>query len=494
MTRPFALASFVVLLAGCPGPSTPGGDAGLDAAGSSDAGDGGASDGGDAAIGPGTDGGGLVDSAVDGGGGGADTGLDGGSGSDTGSGGVDADVDAATDAFVSGDGSPEIDSALDGGRDAAIDGGTDAARADAYAAACRNSIHDVGELCFFSSTIVRSLDTFVLSDVQIGDLNGDLFPDVVFGDDTSPSGVLGALVHQTGGSYVTTMLDVAVGPADIALGDVDGSGLDAVLGHTRTSAVTSAHGLNSGSFTLTHTYTRTDLAGAVTLGHLDSNTRLDLLETTQHMAVRVSSGAGDGTFGAPMDVATTCIPTRVAIADARGDGLADLFVGGTRSGGLGEIDVIGRMGDLTFAGGVTFTLGSTLNAMAVGDVNRDGAMDVVWGGQSGVALVRSGGTSGTGYDVLPAFDATFNVYDVELADLDDDGDLDVIASGLGSAAVLRIYLNDGTGTFGAPTPVPVSDTPRRIAAGDLNHDGAIDLALVLSGATDHGIALVMQEP
>ena len=67
-----------------------------------------------------------------------------------------------------------------------------------------------------------------------------------------------------------------------------------------------------------------------------------------------------------------------------------------------------------------------------------------------------------------------------LDDVDRDGRLDLIATNWNYEA-LSVYRNRGDGRFAAPTRQPTGHGPTRLANGDFDGDGVVDLA-VLSGA------------
>ena len=76
----------------------------------------------------------------------------------------------------------------------------------------------------------------------------------------------------------------------------------------------------------------------------------------------------------------------VAVGDLNGDGALDLAVG-TGSG----VAVLLGQGDGSFQEARTFGVGNAANSVVVGDLNGDGALDLAVGTRSGVAVLLGQG-------------------------------------------------------------------------------------------------------
>lgn len=211
--------------------------------------------------------------------------------------------------------------------------------------------------------------------------------------------------------------------------------------------------------------------------------------------ILVRLGRGDGTFGDVQRSAGPVSPQDTFFADLNGDQHPDLVA--TRS--FGGADAYTSAGDGTFMGSTATVPGDARSpGGAAGDFNGDGRtdlailvrdegatyMNVSFGNADGsMTFVKSYGLMPT--SVLPSA--------VAAGDLNGDGKLDLVITGShgGQAGVIP-HLNDGTGTF-LPRP-PVAAGVAAIALVDVDGDGKLDAftggesVVLLRGTGDGGFA------
>jgi len=127
-------------------------------------------------------------------------------------------------------------------------------------------------------------------------------------------------------------------------------------------------------------------------------------------------------------------------------------------------------------------VGATPLALATGDFNADGKLDLVvanlYSSDVSVFLGKGNGT----FEPAVNYNVRSDPYSVALGDFNGDGrvDLAVVNDGSNSVSVL---LGKGDGTFQAALNYGTGPQPTSVAVGDFNRDGKLDLA-VTSFASD----------
>lgn len=381
-----------------------------------------------------------------------------------------------------------------------------------------------------------------------GDFNGDGNPDLVTlnsvvipcttpGTCQNPSYVVTTMLGDGAGNFSLANVTAPLGfvPSSMAVGDFNGDGkLDLALmspalpcapscATSPTITPTILLGDGTGKFTdlrpaPTGTPISGPIRGSLMVGDFNGDGILDIVtpDLTTLGNIAVFLGDGKGGFSSSDIHSGENLPViLLAGGDFNGDGRLDLalvslppFACPTCSPGSAALTIL--LGD--GAGGFTVgpasvSVGPNPTAIAVGDFNGDGRLDLAVANscinnpdcQSGWVTVLLG--DGTGNFIrsgsisnLPQGASTMLT-----GDFNGDGNLDLA---LGEYP-LTILLGDGSGGFSANpallTPAPAGYA---LAAGDFNKDGRLDLVLAgsadlaasssIPGSSDNGISVLLQ--
>lgn len=245
-------------------------------------------------------------------------------------------------------------------------------------------------------------------------------------------------------------------------------------------------------------------------GKFRTGSPADLIYISQYsspLSVAFIPGNGDGTFGAPVTLATVPVPYQLVSGDFNADGKLDFAVFGYASGNSSattEVDVFLGNGDGTFMHLPAQTFAALAPASAwpsqliAGDFNHDGKLDLLID-NSGVDLDLALGNGDGTFRAPTTIESNFGPPVV--ADFNHDGYLDLAqpedpdanitenalltAGGPNSVPAATVYLGGPGGTFtkqATYTMAGVLGSPY-LLVGDFNGDGNPDIALPYIPAT-----------
>jgi|GEM_PF-6922037 len=193
----------------------------------------------------------------------------------------------------------------------------------------------------------------------------------------------------------------------------------------------------------------------------------------------------NGTYSGSDITADMNLTVAVALGDVNGDGLLDLVAGNHAEPNRlylnnGTADPFAGVNGSDITADMNLTV-----AVALGDMNGDGLLDLVVGNDDETnRLYLNNGTADpfagvNGSDITADANRT---YAVALGDVNDDGYLDMVVGNYGEPN--RLYLNDGTGNFsGSDITADTYDT-FAVVLGDVNGDDHLDLVVGNEGQTN----------
>ena len=250
--------------------------------------------------------------------------------------------------------------------------------------------------------------------------------------------------------------------------------------------------LNSGLFEPYEVYPTGSRPEAVAVGDVNGDGRNDAVMTTSFnfddvndyklfVLLQGESGQLSPPIKYPTQGSYTNRPLSVDVGDVNNDGLVDVVVGNSKASL--EVFIQTSTGELE-ASALYPTAFSTV--IKIADLNNDGLLDVAgigWGGSDVAVFLQN--TNGT-LDAGLTYYAPHGGYDdLDIGDINSDGLTDIVVmSGQGYAHDNLAVLTQNTGGSFEPAvfyDLGGNELTKGVAVGDVNADGANDIAVTYGG-------------
>ena len=341
--------------------------------------------------------------------------------------------------------------------------------------------------------------------VLIGDMNNDRKLDLVVTSARARSITVieGKGDGQFGAALSNTTL--AEPPGEMAIGDLNCDGkLDVAVASHDSYGVVVLTGDGKGSLTVApsspvvmklsgHPHTH-----GLAVVDVNRDNKPDLItcnSSDNDISLALNDGRGNFTR-APQSFAVGPSPYPFAVGDVNNDGWPDVVATATATGPA-------RREQLPLSRALTLLLSDQKGGFtprqlplrtgepwfaAIADLNGDNKPDIVATHHELNAMTvmigdgRGGFTEANG----SPFDFGVSLYHLIIVDVNRDGKTDVVAT---SGNSIRVLLGDGRGAFKQAGSMPVGPGAWRMAAADLNGDGAIDL--VTSNSEGNSLSVLL---
>ncbi|MES2777988.1 MAG: FG-GAP-like repeat-containing protein [Bacteroidota bacterium] len=327
------------------------------------------------------------------------------------------------------------------------------------------------------------------------DLDGDGKPDLITNNINSGGNTISILLNTSSGGVLSfgTKQDftTAVFPTSICTGDLNADGkADIVVA----SQVTITVFMNTSSAIGTVSFDKADYpAGGslqfVAIGNIDPDGKPDIITCGQN----ANTGASfvsvfrnttttffNLTFATKVDFTTGGSPYGIGIGDIDKDGNIDVVTCNASSSTISVLRNKSTIGTIDFFGKVDFATGANPIGISVGDLDADGKIDIVTGNtsSSNISILHNSSVSGTiNFDAKIDISTGDGPAGVAINDINGDGkpDVAVCTQGLTAITMLRNTTIGNSISFAAKIDLPTSSTRKFVALCDMDGDGKTDI-------------------
>jgi hypothetical protein len=334
--------------------------------------------------------------------------------------------------------------------------------------------------------------------IAIGDLNNDNRSDIIVANSgTDNLEIAFGLGNGTFESQMMYSTGIDSHPQYVITGDVNNDHyLDIIIASSKHDSISVIMGYGNSTFAAKTVYSTGDgsLPSAVVIADLNNDNRSDLIVTdTGTDSISNFMGYDYALFETPKTYRSVnnLGPSAIVTGDFNSDNYLDIAAVFLTSGTVG---ILLGYGNGSFDDMMTYPqeIDSLLTALAVGDVNSDGKLDIVVadGGSNNIIILLGYGNGCFATSMTFSTGNGSDPYAIAIVDLNKDGRLDVAVTNSNSNNV-GILLGYGNGSFATVMTYPTGNgsSPVAIITGDFNKDDQLDIAVANRDTSNIGILL-----
>ena len=317
--------------------------------------------------------------------------------------------------------------------------------------------------------------------LSVADIDLDGHRDLVF------VGAGNAMVMSGNGGGIfgaETSFGAGLNPQSLAVGDLNGDLYpDLVAGNYQDANASVLLNAGDGTFHPRVDYPTTGYPAAVALGDAGADGNREIFVSTGSPFVSdanrfaVLPNLGAGAFGPKVEFAVAMEQYfGIAVGELNGDGKLDVVISKNTAG---AVQPYFGNGLGSFAVQPQLLAGSGPTMVRLVDVNANGKLDLIVANSAATTVTVFKGDGLGGFGAAQPYGTGTNPVALDTGDLDGDGDVDIAVTNKVGLSI-SLLLNDGSGNFAAGTALTSTlGQPAGAGVGDVNQDGRPEVFYVL---------------
>ena len=331
------------------------------------------------------------------------------------------------------------------------------------------------------------------SSVAVGDFNSDGHLDLAVAESNNGlDGTVSVLLGHGDGTFSSDgVYPVGLGPTSIVATDFDKDGkIDLAVGNFDGDSVSILLGNGDGTFQVTVDYPTGTLPSALAFSDFNGDGIVDLAVANFGLvggtSVSILLGNGNGTFQPHVDYAAALLTDGVTVGDFNGDGKQDLAAANAESN---TVSVLLGNGDGTFQNHVDYATAIGPSSVVSGDFDGDANIDLATadynnGASSGFVSLLLGNGDGT-FQTRLDYATGSGAQAVAAGDLNSDGRLDLATTNF-TAASVSVLLQTTTSVSPAsiafpPQAIGTTSQPQTVTLTNLGSSNLTISSITISG-------------